>query len=144
MAFYGLGINGKMSELQAAMGLAVLPYMETILAERKRVVDYYNQHLDFLKLRTIKIREKTIWNYSYYPLVFQNEEQLLRIQQHLNEDQIFPRRYFYPSLNTINYSKGQMMPISESIASRIMCLPLYVGLFEVDLEKIVQLIKKNI
>lgn len=144
LAFSGLGINGKMSELQAAMGLAVLPYMETILAERKRVVDYYNQHLDFLKLRTIKIREKTIWNYSYYPLVFQNEEQLLRIQQHLNEDQIFPRRYFYPSLNTINYSKGQMMPISESIASRIMCLPLYVGLFEVDLEKIVQLIKKNI
>ena len=144
LAFYGLGINGKISELQAAMGLSVLPYMDTILSDRKRVVDYYNQHLDFLKLHTIKIRDKTNWNYSYYPLIFQNEEQLLRIEQLLKNNQIFPRRYFYPSLNTIDYSKGKSMPISESIASRILCLPLYVGLFENELEKIVILIKKNI
>ncbi|MNR17304.1 dTDP-4-amino-4,6-dideoxy-D-glucose transaminase [compost metagenome] len=56
LAFYGLGINGKMSELQAAMGLAVLPYMKTVLEERKKVVDYYNSNLDFSKIRTLKIR----------------------------------------------------------------------------------------
>ena len=49
LAFHGLGVNGKISELQAAMGLAVLPHMQTILAERKRVVDFYHQHLNHLK-----------------------------------------------------------------------------------------------
>ena len=144
LAFYGLGINGKISELQAAMGLAVLPYMATILAERKKVVDYYKQHLDFSRLQTLKIRENTCWNYSYYPVVFENEEQLLRVEKKLNDNQIFPRRYFYPSLNTIDYVKGQSMPISESIASRVMCLPLYIGLTILELEKIVSLINANL
>jgi dTDP-4-amino-4,6-dideoxygalactose transaminase len=47
LAFHGLGINGKISELQAAMGLAVLPHMETILMDRKKVVDFYKQNLHF-------------------------------------------------------------------------------------------------
>lgn len=142
--FYGLGINGKISELQAAMGLAVLPYMEEILLERKKVVDFYNQNFDFKKLKTIKLRENTYWNYSYYPVIFESEEQLLRIEKKLNENKIIPRRYFYPSLNTIEYVNGCKMPISESIASRILCLPLYVGLSAVDLNKIVTLIKSNL
>lgn len=144
LAFHGLGINGKMSELQAAMGLAVLPYMKTILDERKKVVDYYNQHLDLSKLQALKVREDAHWNYSYYPVIFESEEQLIRVEKELNDHQIFPRRYFYPSLNTIDYIKGVSMPISESIASRIMCLPLYIGLSENDLDKIVTLINNNI
>ncbi len=144
LAFHGLGINGKMSELQAAMGLAVLPYMETILSERKKVVDYYNHHLDFSKIHSLKIREKTDWNYSYYPVIFESEEQLLKVEKKLNENQIFPRRYFYPSLNTIDYTKGQTMPISESIARRILCLPLYVGLSNEDLNRIVKIINKEL
>ncbi len=144
LAFHGLGINGKMSEIQAAMGLAVLPYMDTILAERKKVVDYYNAHLDFSKLKALKIRENTHWNYSYYPIVFESEERLSDIQKVLNDNNIFPRRYFYPSLNTINYTKGDSMPVSESIASKIMCLPLYVGLQKKELEQIVSIINNNL
>lgn len=140
LAFHGLGINGKMSELQAAMGLAVLPYMESILKERKKVVDFYNENLDLSKVKTLKIREHTDWNYSYYPVIFETEERLLQVQKALNDNQIFPRRYFYPSLNTIEYTKGMSMPISESIASRVMCLPLYVGLEIDDLVKIINLI----
>lgn len=142
--FYGLGINGKISELQAAMGLAVLPYMETILAERKKVVDFYNANLDFSKLKALKIRENTDWNYSYYPIIFENEMQLLNTEKVLNASQIMPRRYFYPSLNTINYAKGQTMPISESIASSIICLPLYVGLSKSKLELICSLINRSL
>jgi dTDP-4-amino-4,6-dideoxygalactose transaminase len=142
--FYGLGINGKISELQAAMGLVVLPYMETIISERKIVVDYYNQNLNFSKLQALKLREKTQWNYSYYPVIFESELQLLKVQKSLNDNQIFPRRYFYPSLNTIDYTKGQDMPISESIASRILCLPLYVGLSNEDLNRIVKIINDEI
>jgi len=136
LAFHGLGINGKISELQAAMGLSVLPYMEHILAERKKVVDFYNLNTDFSKVRKIKLREETKWNHSYYPIVFESEQKLLDVQKKLNDNNIFPRRYFYPSLNTINYLIGKKMPISESVASRILCLPLYVGLGLNDLNVI--------
>lgn len=140
LEFYGLGINAKMSELQAAMGLAVLPHMELIIAERKKVVDYYNAKLDFTQLKKIKIRENTQWNYSYYPVIFKNEEQLLAVQQVLNDNNIIPRRYFYPSLNQLPYVTKVAMPVTDSIAPSVLCLPLYVGLSENELERIVKLI----
>lgn len=143
LAFHGLGINGKMSELQAAMGLAVLPYMDTIIAERKKVVDYYNTHLDFSKLKALKIRENTEWNYSYYPVVFENETQLLNVEERLKDNGIVPRRYFYPALNTIEYTKGQSMPIAEKIASCVLCLPLSHALNISDVERIVNTINYN-
>jgi dTDP-4-amino-4,6-dideoxygalactose transaminase len=138
--YLGLGINGKISELQAAMGLAVLPYMPSILEERKRVVDFYNQNLDIAKVQLLKIRENTNWNYSYYPVLFKDEATLLKVQKALNDNQIFPRRYFYPSLNTINYIKTKSMPISEGVASRVLCLPLYVELTKEDTTKIVSIL----
>ncbi|QLC67493.1 DegT/DnrJ/EryC1/StrS family aminotransferase [Flavobacterium sp. LPB0248] len=144
LAFHGLGINGKISELQAALGLAVFPYMNKILRERKKIVEFYNDNLDFSKLQCLKLRENTNWNYSYYPIIFDTEEQLLKVQKELNRNQIFPRRYFYPSLNTIEYTRGSEMPISESISSRIMCLPLYVELQLQQLEKIVVLINSSL
>lgn len=140
LEFHGLGINAKISELQSAMGLAVFPYMDHIISERKKAVDFYNETLNFKKAKTLKIRENTEWNYSYYPVIFNSETILLKVQQALLEENILPRRYFYPSLNTIDYVKGGHMPISESIASRIMCLPLYVGIPEESLKKIVQII----
>jgi dTDP-4-amino-4,6-dideoxygalactose transaminase len=141
--FYGVGINGKISELQAAMGLAVFPYLETILNERKKIVSFYIENLDFSKYKTIKIREKSVWNYSYSPILFETESQLLSAVKELNKNEISPRRYFYPSLNIINYTKGKSMPISESIASRVLCLPLYVGLLERDLKKIVDILNRT-
>jgi dTDP-4-amino-4,6-dideoxygalactose transaminase len=139
--FHGLGINGKISELQGAMGLSVFPYMSKILSDRQSVVDYYNHHIDFSKVSSIKIREYTDWNYSYYPIIFESEEILLRVQKAMNENDIFPRRYFYPSLNKVNYINGTSLPISESIASRILCLPLFVGLNENDLKKVCNTLK---
>src|SRR5690554_5337756 len=56
-----------------------------------------------------------------------SEETLLTTQKQLNDKNIFPRRYFYPSLNTLDYVNGKPMPVSEHIASRILCLPLYKG-----------------
>ena len=141
--FYGLGINGKISELQAAMGLTVLPYLKHILQERKRVVDFYNQNLNVTKVQLIKVRENTQWNYSYYPVLFKDEATLLIVQKALNDNQIFPRRYFYPSLNTINYIEKKSMPISENIASRVLCLPLYVELTQEEITKIVSIINSE-
>lgn len=142
LEFFGLGINGKISELQAAMGLSVLPYMERIVTSRKQVVEWYVAQLDFTKLTPLKIRNNTEWNYSYYPVIFESEARLLEVQKALNDKQIFPRRYFYPSLNTIPYVNGAPMPISESIASRVLCLPLYEGLEEEDVVRIIEIINK--
>ncbi|GGH46051.1 aminotransferase DegT [Mangrovimonas yunxiaonensis] len=136
-AFKGLGINAKMSEPQAAMGLAVLPYMETILEQRKQVVASYNEALASLPLKPLKLREGTQWNYSYYPVIFENETQLLKAKIKLNENNIFPRRYFYPSLNTLPYLKTDAMPIAEAISKRVMCLPLYLGLSKNQIKGIV-------
>lgn len=141
--FHGLGINGKISELQAAMGLAVFPHLTEILESRKKVVDYYNEFLDFSKIQTIKIRANTEWNYSYYPILLPDEETLLKLQNSLNNQQIFPRRYFYPSLNLIPYTNEATMLISENIASRVLCLPLYVGLEVSSLEKIVTIVNAS-
>ena len=114
--------------------------MQDITASRKEIVDFYNQKLDFSKLRKIKIRESTQWNCSYYPVIFETEELLLKVQKALNDQNIFPRRYFYPSLNTLNYVKGSSMPVSESIASRVLCLPLSSDFNPSELEKIVAII----
>jgi len=134
--FSGLGINAKMSELQAAMGLAVLPYMESILIERKKVIDFYNENLDFSGVQKIKIREGTTWNYSYFPVIFENESQLLKVKEALNEKEIFPRRYFYPSLNNLSYLLKSEMLLAESVSKRILCLPIYFDLTEKELMKV--------
>jgi dTDP-4-amino-4,6-dideoxygalactose transaminase len=123
--FHGLGINAKVSELQAAMGLSVLPHMDTILSGRKLAVDFYDEHLDFSKLRRLSIRSGTGWNYSYYPVILATENVLLTVLEKLNGHGIFPRRYFYPSLNTLDYANGAASPVSEDIARRVLCLPLY-------------------
>lgn len=123
-SFHGLGINAKISELQAAMGIVVLDHIEEIFKGRKSIVNFYDQNINLNKVKKMKIREGTEWNYSYYPVIFQSEQQLLNTQEILNKNQIFPRRYFYPSLNTIEYVNGTTMEVSESISSRILCLPL--------------------
>lgn len=144
LEYHGLGINGKMSELQAAMGLAVLPYLNDIFEERKEIIEYYNSNLDFSIIRTIRLRKNTNWNFSYYPIIFESEEQLLNVEMVLNENKIYPRRYFYPSLNTISYVRAGVMNVSEEIVFRILCLPLYVELNRNELEKIVRLINSNL
>jgi dTDP-4-amino-4,6-dideoxygalactose transaminase len=138
--FFGLGINSKISELQAAMGLSVLPYMDEIIVSRRNAVEFYNQNLDFSKIKGLKLRDNSTWNYSYYPIIFESEEILLKITKKLNQNLIFPRRYFYPSLNNISFINGPEMEISESIASRILCLPLYKDLNTVSLTAIVKII----
>lgn len=124
LAFHSLGINGKMSELQAAMGLAVLPYMETILQARKQVVEMYDAMLDFSKLNKLKLREGTDWNYSYYPVLFETEAALLKAEQALKVQNIFPRRYFYPGLHTLPYVETTHLPVCDSVYKRVMCLPM--------------------
>jgi dTDP-4-amino-4,6-dideoxygalactose transaminase len=141
--FHGLGVNGKISELQSAMGLTVFPYFEVILNARKEVCNLYDAKLNN-SLQKIKIRQNTEWNYSYYPVIFKDETTLLKVQKALNHQDIFPRRYFYPSLNTVNFVNGKQMSVSESIASRVLCLPLYKELDHHDVNRIINIINENV
>jgi dTDP-4-amino-4,6-dideoxygalactose transaminase len=138
--FHGLGINGKMSELSAAMGLSVLPYMDLISSRRKVVADYYNDHIDFHRFQKLNLRNNINWNYSYYPIIFKTEKELIIVKQNLIESEIIPRRYFNPSLNTINYVSNVKMPVSEKIANTVLCLPLHHDLKTKTLKKITNML----
>lgn len=141
--FHGLGINAKTSELQGAMGLAVFNHLEEIFEGRKKAVKAYDTLLDFSKIQKLKLRENTEWNYHYYPVIFKSEEALLKVRKALNDEDIFPRRYFYPSINTVKYLNGKEMPISENISKRIACLPLFTELQTETVEKISKIINQN-
>lgn len=141
--FHDVGINAKMSELQAAMGLAVFEHIDEIFERRKHLVETYQRLLEDTAVKQLKIRPGTEWNYHYFPVVFKSEALLLKVKTALNVQNIFPRRYFYPSLNTLSYFDETKMAISENIASRILCLPLYAGLSENVLEDICIIIKEN-
>jgi dTDP-4-amino-4,6-dideoxygalactose transaminase len=141
LSFHGLGINGKISELQAAMGLAVWPYVFDIIDKRKNVVHVYNTCLNFTNIQQIKLRENTSWNYSYYPVVFNTEAALHKVQDELNKAGIEPRRYFYPSLNELSYlNKMNTCDVSEQVAGRILCLPIYHALSEKEVQLIANIV----
>jgi dTDP-4-amino-4,6-dideoxygalactose transaminase len=142
--FHGLGINGKISELQAAMGLSVFPYLSEILDERRKTVEYYNSELNLENLSRPHLLQDTEWNHSYYPILFESEKTLLAALKACNEAEIFPRRYFYPALHTLPYIEQQgKFPIAIRKSVTILCLPLYVGLKEIDLLKIISIVKEK-
>lgn len=138
--FHSVGINAKMSELQAAMGLSVLEHMEEILETRKAICNAYDNKLS---LNKPKIRPNTNWNYSYYPVLFDTENELLSTVNVLNENNIFPRRYFYPSLANLPYVKKKKLVNTDDICCRILCLPLYHDLTIEEVDLICQLINQN-
>lgn len=142
--FWGLGINGKSSELHAAMGLCILPKVDKLIMKRKEIAEMYDALL--LNKETIKkpvIREGTEYNYAYYAIIFKSEKVLLKVRRALNEAKVFSRRYFYPSLNTIKaFEPNSSMPVSESIAKRVLCLPSYDELSFEEIERIAEIIRK--
>ncbi len=125
-----LGGNFKMNEFQAAMGLAVLEDIDSILTCRKNLWQFYYDNLQsHYQLQVFSVEASL--NYHYFPVVFQAEDDLLKSVNKLNQINIFPRRYFYPSLNKLNFldkvSQNEC-PISESLSRRILCLPIYAEL----------------
>lgn len=137
------GINAKNSEFHAAMGLVVYKHLKEIIAKRKEITAKYNKLLSGYVQRPKDV-EDFQYNYIYYPVVFKSEEELLRVFNALNEKEIFPRRYFYPSLNTLPFLKNVSCPISEDISKRIACLPLDTYLELSDVDNICKILKKEL
>lgn len=125
-----LGINAKMSELHAAMGVCLLPAVPDILARRTRCCDLYDAELPWgeLALRRPVHAPGLVWNRAYYPIIFPNHASLQRALTALAAKEIHPRRYFYPSLTKLPYFPGQACPVAEDMADRVLCLPLWPGM----------------
>lgn len=140
---YMAGINAKNSEFHAAMGLVNLNYIQAIIEDRKILSKIYDIQLEGLKIDRPLIPDNVEYNYSYYPIVFNSEDELLKTIRILNDESIFPRRYFYPSLNLLPQTRecAAKCPISEDICRRVLCLPLYAGLKAEDVVSITTLIK---
>ena len=139
-----LGTNAKMNEFEAAMGLCVLDEIENIKNSRKEVYETYQKELNGI-VQFQEQNKNATENYSYFPIVFKTEEQLLKVQKALNDENIFPRRYFYPSLDTLEYIEPkQECEISRDISRRILCLPIYAELTKAEQNSILNIIKQNI
>lgn len=137
-----LGTNAKASEFQAAMGLCNLNYIDEIIEKRQLLSELYDNLLRH-NFKRPKIPDGVEYNYGYYPIIVESEEKTLRLINRLAKENIFPRRYFSPSLNKLPYIKNKNpCPISEDIASRILCLPLYADLEESVVRKICGIITK--
>lgn len=145
-AFWGLGINGKNSEMHAAMGLCVLPHVSSLMQQRRRISEHYDSLLDGLGLLLERPRldPAVRYNYGYYPVFFASEAALLRVVRSLNEQAIFPRRYFYPPLNSLNYVTHTHMPVAENIAARVLCLPLSHDTTPDDVEKVAATLRRTL
>lgn len=139
-----LGTNAKMNEFEAAMGLCVLDDIEEIKLNRKKIHDIYMERLEGL-VQFQEQNDNASQNYSYFPVILKTDDELKQIQEDLNAQNIFPRRYFYPSLDTLSYIEPkQHMDVSRDISKRILCLPIYDGLKESEQDKIIQILIKNL
>lgn len=138
--YFSVGINGKNSEMHAAMGLAVLPDLSMIIERRKEICQLYDSMLKDQPVQLIEYGKDVSPNYAYYPVIFKNEETLLKVKGALESRQIFPRRYFFPSLNKLSFLDYQPCPVSESIASRALCLPLFFDLDPITVNEICSIV----
>jgi len=141
--FSGVGINGKNSEFHAAMGVVNLKYADAILKKRKSDSELYDYRLSSFGHRSITINKNAEFNYAYYPVIFDKEDNVLKCIEELNANHIFPRRYFYPSLSSLCYLKKQDTPISDALSKRIICLPLSYDMDESEIDLICRVIIRN-
>ncbi|MGF7050598.1 dTDP-4-amino-4,6-dideoxygalactose transaminase [Paenibacillus sp. DS2015] len=138
-----LGINAKMNEFQAAMGLCVLDDMEEIRKKRQEVYERYEKSFKLEpRIKLQKHNANCSNNYSYFPIVLEDENLMLRVREFLAQEEIIPRRYFYPSLDRLEYLESEPMLVSGSISKRILCLPLYDSLDLLDQKRIIQTVKE--
>ncbi|WP_341313055.1 DegT/DnrJ/EryC1/StrS family aminotransferase [Paraburkholderia sp. IMGN_8] len=141
--FIHIGTNAKNSEFHAAMGIANLLHIDEVLANRKALSDRYDEMLDGANVSGMLIRVPCVYNGAYYPVIFESETVLNRVLEALRQEDVFPRRYFFPSLSSLNYVGAQYTPIADDIATRVLALPLYHGLEIADVDRIARIVARE-
>lgn len=145
--FHGVGTNAKMSELHAAMGLCNLNHIDEVLAKRKAICEIYDATLfndarvdPSTEISAMLYRESAARNYAYYPILFKDEGALIDCLFRMNAGNVYPRRYFFPSLDILSVTTISPITITHDIASRILCLPLDAQMGEVEVAMILKLL----
>lgn len=132
--YYCLGINAKNSEFHAAMGLSIFPDIENIIAKRKFIIEHYKTKLSSTHITFPQSELPFKSNYAYFPVLFNDENTLLKIRKALMNADVNTRRYFYPSLNNLPYiAEPVSCPNSDELSKRVLCLPLY---YDLELDQI--------
>ena len=130
-----IGMNAKMNEFQAAMGICNLRHLDDNIAKRKKVVETYRNRLKDIKgIKLLRVQENVKTNYAYFPVVFEEEFGKTRdeVMEELAKFNIFTRKYFYPIVTDYECYKNQYnsseTPVAKYIGDRVLTLPLYADL----------------
>jgi len=149
MTVVAAGINGKMSELNAALGILQLKYIEEAMARRKAVAAMYRELLaDVPGIRCVAENGEKVANFSYFPILVERDYPMSRdaLYQVLRENNIYARRYFFPLISDFPMYRGlpssqrDNLPVAASVADRVLCLPIYPDLEEEQIHSIVLII----
>lgn len=145
-----VGLNGKMSEINAAFGLVQLKYIDKAIQKRERIDSAYRDTLKGINgIKVVNDCGQLVSNYSYFPILVESSYPLSRdeLYERLKENNVFSRRYFYPLISEFPIYKRILsahrdnLPVARSTADKVLCLPMYPLLTESDVSRIVNLIK---
>lgn len=146
------GINAKMNEVQAALGILQLKYIGYAIERRKAIDRRYREFLgDVPGLTMLLEPQDTVRNYAYFPILVASDYPMSRdtLYQRLRESDIHARRYFYPLISDMPMYRGlpsaaaANLPNAKKVAAQILCLPIYPDLAEDDQQKVIQVVRKG-
>tara|TARA_R110002072_G_scaffold242550_3_gene401322 strand:- start:8995 stop:10107 length:1113 start_codon:yes stop_codon:yes gene_type:complete len=128
------GINGKMSEFNAALGLLQLKYIETAISRRGEIDRRYREGLAGVKgIHCVGLAGETVPNYAYFPILVESDYPISRdaLNDRLRESGVFARRYFYPLISEFSMyrglpsARGDHLPVATRVSRQVLCLPIY-------------------
>jgi dTDP-4-amino-4,6-dideoxygalactose transaminase len=143
------GINGKMSEINAAFGLLQLKGIDAALLKRKTIDAQYRETLAGVKgIHCLSVTGEKVSNYAYFPILVQPDYPLSRDQlyQKLHDNGIYARRYFYPLISDFPMYRGMLsaahanLPVARKVSEQVICLPIYPALSGEQVNSIVKLV----
>jgi len=146
------GINGKMSEINAAFGLLQLQHIDEALERRKAIDARYRELLRNIPgIRCQADAGETTANYAYFPIHVEADYPISRdaLFDKFREQGIFARRYFYPLISDFPMYRGlpsasrHNLPIASEAALKVLCLPIYPALTEEQVQRVVSIIAEH-
>ena len=147
------GINGKMSEINAAFGMLQLQHIDAALAQRRRIDVAYSEGLRNVPgIRCLQDAGEKVANYSYFPLLVDADYPLSRdaLYQKLKDNNIYGRRYFYPLITDFPMYRGMIsahrenLPVATAAAQKVLCLPIYPALTQEDQQRVIDIIVQGV
>ncbi|MDO6408879.1 DegT/DnrJ/EryC1/StrS family aminotransferase [Pantoea phytobeneficialis] len=144
------GINGKMSEFQAAFGMLQLKHVDAAFGVRQRIYQRYAEALAVVPgVSLLQADAQTEWNYAYCPLFIHPEHFPLtrdQLYQQMKDAGIYARRYFYPLISQFPMYKGyesshpDNLPVASATSQQVLCLPIHPTLTETEQVRIIDIV----